>query len=142
MPPTLKTSLVTAAALGCAVPGRGGDAGSEVLARNLALTPEQQAAVDAILLGGRNDLRARTRGLRDARRKLVEACIDPDVSRDTLAWMARQVADQTLELHRSASHAASAVGEILTPDQRRQERLHQAEAAVRIRGILAYLGGL
>lgn len=134
MSPLILTAFALPA-LVATVPG----APAGILAQRLGLDAAQRAAVQRVLEAHKPALVARGEAWRDARRALVDGCLDPRLSEEQIAQLHARSSEAALEMAQEAHRVVRDLGPILSPEQKLKAQSMLAQARLHIDGLRTLL---
>lgn len=132
MQPLILTAFALPA-LVATVPG----APAGILAQRLGLDANQRAAVKQVLEAHRPALAARHDAFREARRALVDGCLDPQLPEPQLAQLQSRSSAAALELAQEVHRTVRELDPVLTAAQRAQARALLTQARLHLDGLRA-----
>lgn len=108
-----------------------------ILAQRLGLDSTQKAAVQRVLETHKPALVARNDAWREARRALVDGCLDARLSEEQVAQLHARSSAAALELAQEAHRVIRDLGPILTVEQRAKAQSMLANARMHLDGMRA-----
>lgn len=108
-----------------------------ILAQRLGLDATQKAAVQRVLEAHKPALVARNDAWREARRALVDGCLDARLSDEQVAQLHARSSAAALELAQEVHRLVRDLGPILTVEQRTKVQALLAQARLHLDGLRA-----
>ena len=132
MQPLILTAFALPA-LVATVPG----APAGILAQRLGLDSAQKASIQRILEAHKPALTARNDAFRDARRALVDGCLEPGTSEDQLAALQAKSSAAAFELLKELHQVVRELDPVLSQDQKARAKAMLAQFRLHLDGLRA-----